>query len=106
MIIAWTTVARREEADSLAAGAVAAGLAVCVQVEGPVMSHFRWQGRLQHAEEYRLMLKCLPEQLPALEQHILAAHPYDTPEWIAVRAEQVAEKYLSWARANSTPLTL
>jgi periplasmic divalent cation tolerance protein len=32
----------------------------------------------------------------------LATHPYDTPEWLVVRAERVAEKYLSWAQANSS----
>lgn len=106
MIVAWTTVAHREEADRLAAATVAAGLASCVQVEGPVHSHYRWRGKVEHAEEYRLMFKCLPEQLAALEQHVLSSHPYDTPEWIAVRAEHVAEKYLSWARANSNTLPL
>ena len=29
-------------------------------------------------------------------------HPYDTPEWIVIRAEKVSEKYLSWAEANLT----
>jgi periplasmic divalent cation tolerance protein len=106
MIIAWTTVAHREEADRLAAGAVASGLAACVQIEGPVHSHYRWQGKVEHAEEYRLMFKCLPEQLAALERQVTSSHSYDTPEWIAVRAEHVAEKYLSWARANSNTPTL
>lgn len=106
MLIVWTSVAHREDADRLATGAVAAGLAACAQVEGPVISHYRWQGRIQHAEEYRLMFKCLPEHLPALERQVLAAHPYDTPEWVAVRAEQVGEKYLSWARASSSTFPL
>jgi periplasmic divalent cation tolerance protein len=37
-----------------------------------------------------------------LEAWILAEHPYETPEWIVVRAEHVAEKYLSWARTSSS----
>jgi periplasmic divalent cation tolerance protein len=50
------------------------------------------------------MFKCLPQLLEALEQRVLATHPYDTPEWIAVQADRVGEKYLSWAEANtSTP---
>lgn len=106
MFIAWTTVGTGADADRLAADVVAAGLAVCVQVDGPIVSHFRWEGRHQRVEEFRLCFKCLPGQLAALEARVLAAHPYDTPEWLAVRAEQVGEKYLSWAEGtvHSPPL--
>lgn len=100
MLIVWTTLPTREAADVLAADVVAAHLAACAQVEGPIVSHYLWQGRAERTEEYRLCLKCLPEQLPALSAHVLARHPYDTPEWIVVRAEHVGEKYLSWARSN------
>lgn len=100
LMIAWTTVATQADAERLASWAVAAGLAACVQIDGPVRSIYRWEGKLEHSEEFRLTFKCLPGQLPALERHVLAAHPYDTPEWIAVVAAAVGEKYLSWAGAN------
>jgi len=100
MLIAWTTVAERPDADRLAAEAVRLGLAACVQVEGPVTSHYRWQGRAAQAAEHRLAFKFLPGQLAALEAWVLSHHPYDTPEWIVVRAERVSEKYLSWAASN------
>jgi periplasmic divalent cation tolerance protein len=102
MFIAWTTVAEREEAERLAAGSVAANLAVCVQVEGPIVSHYRWHGQDERSEEFRLVFKCLPQRLEALEKHVLSNHPYETPEWIAFRADRVGEKYLSWAEANSS----
>ena len=102
MFIAWTTVATRADADRIAAGAVARNLAVCVQIDGPIISHYRWNGEPERTEEFRLSFKCLPAQVAALQQHVLAGHPYDTPEWLVVRAEQVGEKYLSWAEANST----
>jgi periplasmic divalent cation tolerance protein len=106
MLIAWTTVTHRADAETLAATVIAGNHAVCVQVEGPVVSHYRWQGRVERAEEFRLCFKLLPAQLPALEACALRHHPYDTPEWIVVRAEHVGEKYLSWAQGNphSPPL--
>jgi periplasmic divalent cation tolerance protein len=52
------------------------------------------------------MFKFLPGHSAPLEQHIAAIHPYTTPEWIVVRTERVSEKYLSWAKANSSPLPL
>ena len=106
MLIAWTTVGTNGDAERLASDVVAAGLAACVQVEGPVVSHFRWEGKMERVEEVRLCFKFLPEQLAALEKLVLTSHPYDTPEWIVVRAEHVGEKYLSWAEAtvHSPPL--
>ena len=106
MFIAWTTLATRADAEKLAADVVARGLAVCAQVEGPIISYYVWQGRQERTEEFRLCLKCLPDKLAALEAYVLAHHLHDTPEWIVVRAERLGEKYLSWARANATNLPL
>lgn len=106
MFIAWTTLATRADAEKLAAEVVSLGLAVCVQVEGPIVSFYTWQGRPERSEEFRLCLKCLPDKLSALETHVLDHHPYDTPEWIVVRADRVGEKYLSWAGVNPTKLPL
>ena len=102
MFIAWTTVANRADADRLATDAVARNLAVCVQIEGPITSHYRWHGRDERSEEFRLTFKCLPSHLDALQEHVLATHSYDTPEWFVIRAERVGEKYLSWANTNSS----
>lgn len=103
MLIAWTTVATAGDAARLARGAVEARLAACVQIDGPVTSHYRWEGRIESAEEHRLTFKLLPEKAAALEAWVMANHPYETPEWIVVRAQHVSEKYLSWAGAASTP---
>jgi periplasmic divalent cation tolerance protein len=102
MFIAWTTVGNRADADRLAADAVQRNLAACGQIEGPIVSHYRWQGNVERSEEYRLCFKCLPDQLESLELRILETHPYETPEWLVVRAQRVGEKYLSWAEANSS----
>jgi periplasmic divalent cation tolerance protein len=106
MFVAWTTVASREEADRLAANVIERRLAACVQIDGPIVSYFRWEGKIDHATEFRLTFKCRLEQLVALETHVLARHPYAIPEWIAIRADRVSEKYLSWAGGDvqSPPL--
>ncbi len=100
LMIGWTTVETREQADSLARDSVTQGLAACVQIEGPVTSHYRWNERLEETIEFRLCFKFLAEREPSLSTWILNHHPYETPEWITVRAENVSEKYLSWVRSN------
>jgi periplasmic divalent cation tolerance protein len=102
MLIAWTTLATRDQAEELARAVIEQRLAACVQIDGPIASHYLWQGRPERAEEFRLCFKFLATQQVALETWLFAHHPYDTPEWIVLRAESVGEKYLSWAKVNST----
>lgn len=102
MLVAWTTTAKRSDADRLARGAVESHLAACAQVDGPITSHYRWEGKLERAEEFRVWFKCLPTNAAALGAWVHHHHPYATPQWIVVSAEHVGEKYLSWAIANST----
>lgn len=102
MLLAWTTVGSREAAEQIAREVIALRLAACVQIDGPIVSHYLWQGRPERAEEFRLCLKFLETQSDALEKQVFRLHPYDTPEWIVLPSTRVGEKYLSWATANST----
>jgi periplasmic divalent cation tolerance protein len=102
MYLAWTTTGTRDDADRLAEDVIHQQLAACAQVEGPITSYFRWQGKIERTEEFRICFKCLPLALHDLEKHVLANHPYDTPEWIVIPAGRVGEKYLSWANTTSS----
>ncbi|MBL9215443.1 MAG: divalent-cation tolerance protein CutA [Opitutaceae bacterium] len=102
MFVAWTTTGNRADADRLALGAVETRLAACAQVDGPITSFYHWDGKLNRSEEYRIWFKYLPANASALGSWIHNHHPYATPQWIEVSAENVGEKYLSWAMANST----
>lgn len=102
MYIAWTTVATAAEAEALATAIIDRRLAACVQIDGPIVSYYRWNGQTERAEEFRLSIKCTINQLEELQREVLQRHPYETPEWMVVRADHVGEKYLSWATANST----
>ncbi len=100
LMLACTTVPTRADAERLADTAITDSLAVCVQIEGPITSVYRWDAKVEHKHEIRLLFKYLKEQGSALESKMLALHPYATPEWIVVEAAYVSEKYLSWARIN------
>ncbi len=94
--IGWTTVATAEEARRLAEGAVAARLVACAQIDGPIRSVYRWEGKMENAEEFRVTFKFLAEKSEALEEWLPAAHPYAVPQWISVAAASVAEPYRQW----------
>lgn len=101
LMIGWTTVTTREQAEILAQGLIESRLAACVQIEGPLTSFYKWDGRTERSEEFRLCVKFIATRQIDVEKRVLAHHPYETPEWITVRAENVSEKYLSWVKANT-----
>ncbi|MFJ5550485.1 divalent-cation tolerance protein CutA [Streptomyces sp. NPDC093225] len=95
-----TTVDAAEVAQDLARGAVEARLAACAQIGGPVTSVYRWEGEVRTAEEWQVVFKTTEDAYPALEAHLLAAHPYDTPEVIATPVVRAAAGYRAWAAAE------
>lgn len=76
-----TTEADRERAEALARELLERGLVACASLH-PVVSLYRWQGRLERSEEVQLLLKTTPAQLEALRLALGELHSYDTPEWI------------------------
>ena len=103
-MIAWTTVENAAQAEELGRALIESKFAVCVQIDGPIASIYRWQGNIEQSSEFRLTIKFLALCQVELEACLMSHHPYSTPEWIVVRSEHVAEKYLSWAQANSSSL--
>lgn len=100
--IAWTTLPDAESARALATGAVGNRLAACAQVDGPIASTYRWEGKVCHDQEFRIAFKTLAETEPALRAWVKSRHPYATLQWICVPACAVDEAYAGWARACCT----
>lgn len=74
---------------------IEAGLAACVQVEGPIRSIYRWQGNLETADEFRLVAKTSPLCQAACQTAIEANHPYDLPEIVSLPAT-ASRAYAQW----------
>lgn len=92
----FTTLPSRDLAQSLARELVESGLAACVQIAGPVSSTYRWQGKIENAEEWLCLLKTSTVLWPKLEQRIATLHPYDIPEMVAIPFGLVSERYQAW----------
>ena len=87
-------------ARALAKSALLGKLIACANLVPKIESHFWWQGKIQSAAEVLLMLKTTKSKLPALEQLILARHPYDTPEFLVLPLHAGGQKYLDWLAAS------
>ena len=98
-----TTAGTREEAQALAAVLLDGRLAACVQVVGPVESRYRWEGRLETATEWLLVVKTTAGRYDEVEAAIRAAHSYDVPEILAVPVVGGSEAYLRWVQEETAP---
>lgn len=76
-------------------------LAACVNILSPCESVYRWQGKVESAEEVPLLIKTVRRQYEALCASIVAMHPYDVPEIIALPVEEGLPAYLGWVRAET-----
>jgi periplasmic divalent cation tolerance protein len=96
-----TTLASAADARALARRILQARLAACVQLEEGLTSFYRWEGKECEDAEVRLTIKTRPESEAALRALFAAEHPYDLPQFVAVRACGSAE-YAAWVRAETS----
>jgi periplasmic divalent cation tolerance protein len=86
----------RASADRLAQALVERRLAACVNILAPCRSVYRWEGAVESAEEYPLLIKTTADRYPAVEEAIRGLHPYELPEIIAVPLSAGLPGYLQW----------
>lgn len=95
-IVVTTTTGTRHDAEQIAARLIGERVAACVQVSGPLESTFHWEGAPQTSVEWLLTIKTLASLYERVEQTILAVHPYELPEIIAVPIVAAHAGYLTW----------
>ncbi|TLS46440.1 divalent-cation tolerance protein CutA [Streptomyces montanus] len=91
-----TTTDAPEKAEALARGAIAARVAACAQISGPVTSVYRWKGEIETASEWQVSFKTTGTRYAELEAYLRQAHDYETPEIIATPVQRGSRKYLEW----------
>jgi len=83
-------------ARKLAKAALTKRLIACANLIPKLESHFWWQGKIENGTEVLMLLKTANFRLGTLEKFILAAHPYDTPEFLVLPIERGNKHYLDW----------
>jgi periplasmic divalent cation tolerance protein len=91
-----TTCGSQEEAIALAKALVERQLAACVNIFPQVESVYRWQGKVESAAEYLLLIKTTAGAFDRLRVALHELHSYNIPECIEVAVEGGSEAYLQW----------
>jgi len=93
--IGVTTCSSKEIASSIVNELLSAKLIACGQIEGPIESIYRWEGKLAKEAEWKITLKFDFVKQEQLEENIGKIHPYETPQWVVWEAG-ASEEYYNW----------
>ena len=96
LLLVLCTAPDRKTALAIAERVVDRAAAACVNITAPVTSVFRWEEKLETADEHLLLIKTTQVKYRQLEELIRTVHPYELPEIIAVPVEQGLNEYLNW----------
>jgi periplasmic divalent cation tolerance protein len=95
-VLILTTAGNESEARKIAEELVGRKLAACVNIVPRIHSIYRWQGKVETAEEYLLLIKTANPRAKEVRAAISELHSYDLPEAVVISIEGGSEAYLNW----------
>lgn len=98
----WTVAPSAETARDLANSAVTKQLAAEAKVTAPVTTVVWHHGELIDGEEWPIRFVTTEARYPALEEHLVAEHPWTNPEISAVQLVNGLEVYVGWVQRTAS----
>ena len=96
LVIVLVTAPDLDIGAQLARAVVEERLAACGNLIPGVRSIYRWQGQVHDDAEVLLVLKTSHDAVERLRARVVALHPYDCPEVVALPVSAVHPPYLAW----------
>ena len=100
VVACFSTFPSSDKAAEVARVLVGEGLAACVNLIAPVRSIYRWNGEINDDQEVLAIIKTTRERFPMMRDRLVAIHPYEVAEVIALPVEAGHLPYLSWVAAE------
>jgi periplasmic divalent cation tolerance protein len=95
-LVVLVTAPTADRAAEIARALVEERLAACGNVVPAIRSIYRWEGKVQDDAEALLVLKTTRARFDALRARVLALHPYEVPEVVALSVDAGSAPYLAW----------
>ena len=95
-LVVFATFPDAEKARQVVRTLVEERLAACGNIVPAVESIYRWEGKVETANEVLVVLKTDLGHYRTLEARLKALHPYEVPECLALRVEEGLPDYLRW----------
>ena len=87
------------EAERIGRVVVEERLAACINILAPCRSIYRWEGKVEEAEEIPAILKTESAKADALIERIAALHSYDVPCITVTPVDRLLRSYADWVEA-------
>lgn len=100
IVTVYATFANAGEARRIARAAVDERLAACANILAPCHSIYRWQGRVEQADEIPVLFKTRAAAAPALVARIAELHSYDVPAAVVWPIAEAVPAYAEWVEAE------
>ena len=97
-----TTAGSQDEARKIAHALVERRQAACVNILPQIESIYRWQGAVESANEWLLLIKTASENFLGVCSTVEELHSYEVPECISIKIDAGSEKYLEWLKSSMT----
>jgi len=98
--VVLTTAGSAAEGRKLARALIERRLAACVNIIPSISSVYRWEGKVEEAEEFLLLIKTTDAAFERVRQAIRELHSYELPECISLSVEDGSLEYLKWIQES------
>jgi periplasmic divalent cation tolerance protein len=102
-VMLYTTFPSLVEAEKAGKALVEDRLAACVNILPGMISHYRWQGAVERAEEAVMLIKTRASLAEPVRAAVKASHAYETPAILVLPIESVDETYFAWIIDSTKP---
>jgi periplasmic divalent cation tolerance protein len=96
----YITASSRDEADKIACMLIEEHLAACANIFPGVLSVYRWQGKIERAEECAIIAKTTSDKFVALQKRVKELHSYECPCIVAWPIVAGSEAFLEWVKKS------
>ena len=98
VLIAFCTFPNAEIAAKIGKEVVEQRLAACANILPGIRSIYRWEGKVDSADEVLAIFKLAGSCYAEFETKIRSVHPYEVPEIVAFPIRNGLPAYLDWVR--------
>ena len=99
--VIYSTTDTLDTARTIAHSLVKEKLVACVHIIPKIESIYRWQGKIEEANECVLLAKTSERNVQKTIQKIRSLHPYEVPEIIVFPPVDGLKEYLAYIEAET-----
>jgi periplasmic divalent cation tolerance protein len=100
-VFVYTTYPSVVEAERAGRALVERRLCACVNILPGMISHYRWEGKVERGEETVMIIKTRASLAGDLSAAVKEMHSYSTPAILVLPLESVEPAYHKWLLAET-----